>query len=113
LLTLIFLPAIAFFAVTGWLYFPMEFQQNLALTLTPWLLAGYASYLLTATLLLETAWRHRIFYLLLGGGALRLFYLGDFYDTYQRVLLVFAVWVAALFILPLFSSYRFRKGIIS
>jgi hypothetical protein len=113
LLTLIFLPATAIFTATGWMYFPVEFQQNLALTLSPWLLAGYASYLLTASVLLETSWRHRVFYLLLGGGALSLFYLGDFYDVYKRVLPVMAGWVAALFVLPLFSSHRFRKGIDS
>jgi hypothetical protein len=113
LLALIFAPAMACFAVTGWLYFPAEFQQNLALTLAPWLLAGFAGYLLAATLLLETSWRHRVFYLLLGGGALRLFYLGDFYDTYQYVLPAFAAWVALLFFLPLLSSHRFRKGIES
>ena len=113
LLTLIYLPALVFFTATAWVYFPVEFQQNLALTLAPWLLGGYAGYFLTATLLLETTWRHRVFYLLLGGGALRLFYLGDFYDVYRRVLPVLAVWAAALFVLPLFSSLRFRKGIDS
>ena len=113
LLTLIFAPAVALFALAGWLYFPVEFQRNLALVLAPWLLAGYAGYLLTATVLLENSWRYRVFYLLLGAGALRLFYLGDFYDVYLRVLPGFALWTAALFTLPLFSSYRFRKGLES
>lgn len=113
LLTLILAPAAALFALTGWLYFPVEFQRNLALTLAPWLLAGYAGYLLTATVLLENSWRHRVFYLLLGAASVRLFYLGDFYDVYLRVLAGFALWTAALFTLPLFSSYRFRKGLES
>lgn len=113
LLTLVFVPAVALFTLTAWLYFPVEFQQNLALTFAPWLLAGYAGYLLTATVLLEAAWRYRVFHLLLGGAVLRLFFLGDFYDTYRRVLPVFAVWTIALFLLPLFSSYRFRKGLES
>ena len=113
LLTLIFAPAVALFGITGWLYFPVEFQRNLALTLAPWLLAGFAGYLLTATLLLENAWRHRVFYLLLGGATLRLFYLGEFYDVYLRVLPGFLFWTVALFTLPLFSSYRFRKGLES
>jgi len=113
LLTLVFAPAVMLFALTSWLYFPAEFQRNLVLTLVPWLLAGYAGYLLTATLLLENAWRHRVFYLLFGAAAVRLFYLGDFYDVYQRVWLPFALWTVALFALPLFSSYRFRKGLES
>jgi hypothetical protein len=110
-LTLLLAPAAAIFAVTGWIYFPVEFQRNLALTLAPWLLAGYSGYLLTATLLLETTWRYRVLYLLLGGAVLRLFFLDDFYDVYQRVLPALAAWAVALFALPLFSSYRFRKGI--
>jgi hypothetical protein len=110
-LTLILLPATAFFVATGWIYFPAEFQRNLLLTLAPWILAGFAGYLLTATLLLENTWRYRVFYLLLSGAALRLFYLGEFYDVYQRVLAGFALWTVALFLLPLLSSYRFRKGL--
>ena len=113
LLSLVFAPAVLMFVLTGWLYFPVEFQQNIALTLTPWLLAGYAGYLLTATLLLEMAWRYRVTYLLLSGAVLRLFFLGDFYDTYQRILPALLVWSAALFLLPLLSSYRFRKGLES
>jgi hypothetical protein len=111
LLTLILVPVAALLAFTGGIYFPAEFQRNLWLTLAPWLLAGYAAYLLTATLLLETTWRYRIIYLLLGGAALRLFFLGDFYDTYLRVLPAFALWTVILFSLPLLSSYRFRKGL--
>ncbi len=104
-------PATALFVVTGLVYFPAEFQRNLLLTLAPWILAGFAGYLLTAALLLENAWRYRVFYLLLSGAALRLFFLGEFYDVYQRALAGFAVWTAALFLLPLLSSYRFRKGL--
>jgi len=111
LLTLVFAPAVGLFGLTGWLYFPVEFQRNLALTLGPWLLGGYVGYLLTATLLLENIWRYRVFYLLFGGATLRLFYLGEFYDVYVRVLLPLTLWTIALFTLPLFSSYRFRKGL--
>jgi hypothetical protein len=111
LLTGVFAPAALLFGLTSWLYFPGEFQRNLVLTLEPWLLAGYAGYFLTATLLLENAWRHRVFYLLFGAAGLRLFFLGEFYDVYARVWPVFALGTAALFVLPLFSSYRFRKGL--
>jgi hypothetical protein len=110
-LSQVLLPAASLFVITGWVYFPVEFQRNLFLTLAPWVLAGFAGYLLTATLLLENSWRYRVFYLLLGGAAIRLFYLGDFYDVYQRVLAGFALWTVTLFLLPLLSSYRFRKGL--
>ena len=111
MLTMVFAPAIVLFEIAGRAYFPREFQPNLAFALGPWLLGGYAGYLLAATLLLESSWRHRIFYLLFGSAAIRLFYLGEFYDVYARVLLPLTLWVIALFVLPLFSSYRFRKSL--
>ena len=112
-LALIVTPATALFASTAWIYFPAEFQRNLVLTLSPWLLAGGAGYLLTAAILLEPAWRHRVLHLLLGSAALRLFFIGDFYDVYARVLPGLVIWTVALFLLPLFSSHRFRKGFTS
>ncbi|MGC3960053.1 MAG: hypothetical protein QM813_19620 [Verrucomicrobiota bacterium] len=111
LLTFIFAPAVALFGLTGWLYFPPEFQRNLVLTLLPWGLAGYVGYLLTATVLLENAWRFRIAYLLLAAASLRFFYRGEFYDVYQRVWPALALWTGLLFLLPLYASYRFRKGL--
>ena len=96
---------------TGWIYFPAEFQRNLVLTVAPWLMAGIGGYLIMAALLLESAWRCRVFYLLLGVAALRLFFLGSYYDVYERVLGLAVLWTAALFLLPLLSSHRFRKGL--
>jgi hypothetical protein len=112
-LTWIIIPALFVFAVTGWIYFPREFQQNLYLTAFPWFLAGYAGYLLTAALLLEDRWKHRVFYLLFASATLRLLFLGEFYDVYLRLIPGLIVWTVLLFLTPLFSNYRFRKGLES
>ncbi|MDR2674499.1 MAG: hypothetical protein LBC18_06425 [Opitutaceae bacterium] len=112
LLALALLPAALVFSLGGALWFPREWQGNLFHVLTPWLLAGAGAYLAAAAVLLETNWRHRVFYLLLAAGALRLFLLETFYDTCARILPALALWVLALVLVPLFSSHRFRKGLV-
>ncbi|OAM90705.1 hypothetical protein OH491_02975 [Termitidicoccus mucosus] len=111
LLALVLLPAALVFSLGGALWFPGEWQGNLFRVFTPWILTGYGAYLAAAAILLETNWRHRVFYLLLSAGALRLFLLETAYDTYARILPALALWVLALVLVPLFSSHRFRKGL--
>lgn len=109
-LTLITTPALLAFSITSAIYFPMEFQTNLILTSLPWLLAGYAGYFFASAVLLEARWRFRVFHLIVAFAMLRLFFLGDFYDVYLRILPLFTLWTAFLFLVPLFSNHRFRKG---
>ena len=110
LLTAALAPGLALIALTGARYFPPEFQSNLWLTAAPWLLAGYAGYLLTAFIVLEPTWRLRIVGLLFSAAFLKLYYLDDFYNGYLRVLCVTVLWTAGLFLLPLLSTHRFGKG---
>jgi len=113
LLSLLVLPALAIFAAIGAVYLPREFQANFLLTIAPWALAGYASYLLAAASLLEASWRKRVALVVLGAAALRLLFQEPFYEGYARLLPGLLVWTAGLFALPLFSAYRFRKGLAS
>jgi hypothetical protein len=113
LLTLVYLPGLALISAAGAVYFPADFQANLLLTYTPWLLGGYAAYLLTAFVILEPTWRLRVVYLLFSAALLKLYFLEDFYNGYLRVLLGFVLGTALLFILPLLSTYRFGKGFSS
>lgn len=110
LLTLVYLPGLGLIAATGAIYFPADFQPNLLITCLPWLLGGYAAYLLTAFTLLEPTWRLRVVYLLFSAGLLRLFFQEEFYNSYLRLLSWVAVSTAALFVLPLLSTHRFGKG---
>jgi hypothetical protein len=110
LLTALLVPGLAVIAFTGAHYFPCEFQACLWLTYAPWVLGGYAGYLLTAFLVLEPTWRVRIVGLLLSAALLKLFYQDDFYNGYLRVLAWVAAWTAGLFLLPLLSTHRFGKG---
>lgn len=111
LLSALLAPAAAVFSGFGACYFPLEFQGHLWLTLLPWLLGGYASYLFVTAALLEADWINRAVLLLLGGATLRLLYQEQFYATYLRLLPALVLWTAWLFALPLFSSYRYRKGL--
>jgi hypothetical protein len=110
LLTALYGADVALMAGTAAGYFPSEFQGVFCFTAVPWLLAGYGAYLLTAAVLLEPTWRARVFFFVLGGSFLRLFYLDDFYNAYARVLGPLVLWTAALFLLPLLSARRFAKG---
>jgi hypothetical protein len=110
-LALILAPAAALFTLTASVYFPAEFRANLALTLAPWALAGLAAYLWTAALLLESSWWRRVICLLLGLGALRVFFQAEFYDAAARLLPALTLWCAASVALPLYACHRFRKGL--
>jgi len=110
MLALVYLPGLAIIAASASIYFPPDFQSNLLLTYTPWLLGGFAAYLLTAFTVLEPTWRTRIVYLLLGGALLRLYYQEDFYNSYLRIMPLLAICTALLFVFPLLSTYRFGKG---
>jgi hypothetical protein len=110
LLSLVYLPGMALLAGASAVYFPAEFRASLWATCLPWLLGGYAAYLLTALTVLEPTWRLRVVYLLLGGALLRLYFQEEFYDSYLRVLPALILGTALLFIPPLLSTYRFGKG---
>jgi hypothetical protein len=110
LLGLILAPGLLLVLAAGAVYFPSEFQSVVWFTYGPWLLAGFAGYLITAALLLEPTWLSRVFYLMLGAALLRLFYLDGFYNAYLRILPWVALGTAALFVVPLLSTNRFGKG---
>jgi hypothetical protein len=110
MLSAVYLPGLALIAVSGSVYFPADFQANLLLTYTPWVLGGFAAYLLTAFIILEPTWRLRVLYLLYSAALLRLYFMEDFYNSYLRVLLGLAISTALLFLFPLLSTYRFGKG---
>ncbi len=110
MLATVYLPGLALIAVSSSFYFPPDFQANLLLTYTPWLLGGLAAYLLTAFTVLEPTWRLRVVYLLFSAALLRLFFLEDFYNSYLRIMLSLTICTSLLFVFPLLSTYRFGKG---
>ncbi|PTX96523.1 hypothetical protein [Opitutus sp. ER46] len=112
LLSILVLPAVAVLAAVSTRYFPTEMLTTLWLTALPWVLAGYAGYLVGTAALLEASWRGRVILLLLGAAALRLFFEETFYQSYLRVLPAFAAWAVAVVLLPLHASDRFRKGLV-
>lgn len=105
------IPAYLIFAATSAYYFPGEYQGVLLRTFLPWLLAGFGSYLVVAGSLLENNWWNRTLLLLVGFASLRLLLLERFYDSYSPILPPLLPWTALLFLLPLYSSLRYRKGL--
>jgi hypothetical protein len=110
LLALVYLPGLVLIAASAAVYFPPEFNSSLLITYTPWVLGGFAAYLLTAFTVLEPTWRMRVVYLIYGAALLRLYFLEDFYDSYLRLLALLVIGTALLFTFPLLSTYRFGKG---
>jgi hypothetical protein len=105
------LPALGIITTAAILNFPAEMRGVILLNTTPWLLSGLAAYLFATTAILETNWRHRVTLLLAGVAFAKLLHQSEFYNTYQRVLPFFILWTLLLFLLPLLSGHRFRKGL--
>ncbi len=112
LLTLALFPALLLFAIASAHYFPAEYLHNLVTVIAPPVFAGYGAYFAVAAILLETNWRHRVLHLLLAAGGLRLCMMENAFDSYERILVPIALWAFALVLLPLYSSHRFRKGLV-
>lgn len=101
---------ISLFAFMGLYYFPIEIVSVALYTILPWFLAGIAAYFLTSFTILEPIWKQRIFYTLISGAFLTMFFKTAMPGAYQQVLVHLAILIACVSISTLFSIYRFRKG---
>lgn len=110
LLSLAFLPGIGLLLGYSSIWFPPEFATNFVFVYSPWLLGGYAAYLLSSFILLEPTWRLRVFYFLLSASLVRLFFLPTNYDSFSRILPWLTLLTVGLVTLPLLSANRFGKG---
>ena len=111
LLTLCFAILLALFIGLSVIFFPHEIISDAIVTITPWFLAGYASYFLSGLIVLEPLWRYRVYYLIIFGAFLSLFFktaLIAAYSTFNTTLIIITI---TLSISLLFSGYRFRKGV--
>lgn len=88
-----------------------ELVSHLLVTLAPWLLAGLASYGLTALIVLEPTWRLRVVYILIAYGVVQLFYVINTPRAYQDMLLPLFVVAVVLCFSAFLSVGRFKDGI--
>ncbi len=94
----------------SFIYFPSDIILPALASITPWFLAGFATYYLTALIVLEPVWKYRMAYLIVAGTFVPLFVQSAPTGAYTPVNLALAFLVIIISISLLFSGYRFRKG---
>lgn len=92
------------------LYFGTVMTTAAIHSLTPWFLAGFASYFLVALIVLEPIWKYRIFYALITVAFIPLYLKPSVAGAYAPVNLQLALVTILISGSLLFSAYRFRKG---
>lgn len=104
--------SVFFGLLTGFslIYFPVEMVADSAITILPWLLAGFAAYFIVALVVLEPNRVFRFCYSLIGGFFLTIYFASAGTTAYAPANSGLFVMTALLGIAFVFSAYRFRKG---
>ena len=92
------------------IYFPVQMVSNSLITISPWMLAGFAAYFIIVLIILEPKWIFRFCYLLIGGFFMTIYFTLDGTAAYSHAnsgLFILTVLLSVTFV---FSAYRFRKG---
>lgn len=92
------------------IYFPIQMVIHSLITISPWMLAGFAAYFLIALIILEPNRIFRFCYTLAGGFFMTVYFTLDgtaVYSPANSRLLILTVLLSIAFV---FSAYRFRKG---
>lgn len=87
-----------------------ELIQRILLTTLPWYICGITTYLLTAWICLEPTWKRRIINAFISCGIIRIFYLSDVPQAYDRFIWILLLFTAATLLLPQLSVTRFKAG---
>lgn len=101
---------LAIFLGLSFVYFPSDIILPAVTSITPWYLAGFSAYYLSALIVLEPVWKYRIAYLLVAGTFVPLYFQSATTGAYAPVNFALAFLVIIISISLLFSGYRFRKG---
>jgi len=109
-LLLSFLIFFGLFTGFSLIYFPVQMVADSLISIFPWFLAGFSAYFLVALIVLEPAWKFRLFYSLVGGFFLTIYYTSAVTAAYGPANTGLFVLTAFLSIALLFSAHRFRKG---
>lgn len=90
--------------------FAEEIVSRILMTALPWHLAGVTAYLLTAWVILEPAWKVRVFNMGISALLIRLFFLSDTPEAYNRFIPILAITAAVTASFPFISIDRFKAG---
>lgn len=90
--------------------FPHELYGRIIMTTLPWFLAGFAGYFMTAWVILEPAWRRRIFNIIVSLALLRVYFLAPAPEAYNGFLPMLAIVTLLTATLSWISVDRFKAG---
>lgn len=98
------------FTALSLVYFPLQMVAGCLISIFPWFLAGFAAYFLVALIVLEPAWKYRLFYTFVGAFFLTIYLKTSVTAAYEPA--NSGLFVLTIFLGPalLFSAHRFRKG---
>jgi len=92
------------------IYFSAEFIYSTLITMVPWYLAGFTSYLFVAMICIEPTWKRRIFNAVLATGTIQLVFISSFPGAYSQII----KWIILIpvFVMPFtfLSISRFKEG---
>ena len=91
-------------------FFAEEIVHAVIISVTPWFLAGFATYFLAALIILEAIWKYRVAYFITAAAFILLFFESSVAGGYSPVNLKMVILTSVISISLLFSAYRFRKG---
>ncbi len=110
ILTIVYLLQLIALLVFSGINFPYEFTINALLTIAPWYIAGFITYLFVAAICLEPVWMRRILITLLAIALIYLFFLSDVPAAYQSVNYLLVVALVMVFPFGFYSVQRFKEG---
>lgn len=90
---------------------PARLTVRIMLSVLPWVVAGFASYLLTCAICLEGSWRHRIILALAGAAFLLTMFLEPALEAYNSFLPMLIIVTVLLALLSAGSVIRFKEGL--
>jgi len=97
-------------AIIGSIYLPAEVTISSLISVLPWLLAGFVSYLAASAIVLDPSWKYRVLFVLFFVPFIQSLFLEHGYYEYKYSIGIYFL-ISLLFgIIILFPGYRLRKG---
>lgn len=90
---------------------PARLTVRIMLSVLPWVVAGFVSYLLTCAICLEGSWRRRIILALAGAAFLLTMFLEPALEAYNSFLPMLIIVTVLLALLSAGSVIRFKEGL--
>ncbi|MCC8154193.1 MAG: hypothetical protein LIP01_08265 [Tannerellaceae bacterium] len=96
--------------ILAW-YYPVEIVTTELLSVLPWFIAGWAGYLLTSWVCMESSWKQRIKNAILSICFLSYFFIDSIPGSYNPFVPFLLLFTVICFTFPFFSARRFKEGI--